>query len=203
MAARTDVVIVDTGCANLASVGFAFDRLGASYDISRDADVIYSASRVLIPGVGAAPYAMNILRQAQLVPVLQNLTQPAMGICLGMQLIFDRSVEGGSDVPCLGMVDGAIEALDTGDLPSPHMGWNQLGDLADDPILSGINAGDYAYFVHSYAAPVGDHTLATSQYGQKFSAIVRQGNVYGCQFHPERSSAVGSQILKNFLELSA
>ncbi|WP_017930575.1 imidazole glycerol phosphate synthase subunit HisH [Robiginitomaculum antarcticum] len=201
MAAQTDVVIVDTGCANLASVGFAFDRLGASYQISRDADVIYSAPRVLIPGVGAAPYAMNILREAQLVPVLQNLTQPVMGICLGMQLIFDLSVEGGRDVACLGMVDGAIEALNTADLPSPHMGWNQLGDLADDPLLVGISAGDYAYFVHSYAAPVSTYTLATSEYGQKFSAIVRQGNVYGCQFHPERSSATGARILKNFLEL--
>lgn len=198
-----DIAIVDTGCANLASVGFAFDRLGAKFKITRDADEIYSAPRVLIPGVGSAPYAMTTLREAQLVPVLQNLTQPVMGICLGMQLIFDQSLEGGEIVHCLGMVDGSVEELETGALPSPHMGWNQLELLSDDPLLDGISAGDYAYFVHSYAAPISGYTLARSTYGQGFSAIVRQGNVYGCQFHPERSSATGSRILKNFLEISA
>ena len=198
-----DIAIVDTGCANLASVGFAFDRLGAEFKITRDADEIYGAPRVLIPGVGAAPYAMTALREAQLIPVLQNLTQPVMGICLGMQLIFDQSLEGGETVPCLGMVDGSVEELDTRDLPTPHMGWNQLEDLVDDPLLDGINAGDYAYFVHSYAAPVSNYTLARSTYGESFSAIVRQGNVYGCQFHPERSSATGAKILKNFLEIAA
>lgn len=198
-----DIAIVDTGCANLASVGFAFDRLGVKFKITRNADEIYGAPRVLIPGVGAAPYAMTTLREAQLVPVLQNLTQPVMGICLGMQLIFDESVEGGKIVPCLGMVNGRVEALETGDLPSPHMGWNQLENLVDDPLLDGITAGDYAYFVHSYAAPVSSYTLAGSTYGQAFSAIVRQGNVYGCQFHPERSSATGAKILKNFMEIAA
>lgn len=195
------LAIVDTGCANLASVGFAFDRLGADYVITQDADQIYDAQRVLIPGVGAAPYAINELRQRELIPVLQNLTQPVMGICLGMQLIFDRSTENGG-TPCLGMVDGEIIDLDTGDLPSPHMGWNTLTDLADDPLLAGVNAGDYAYFVHSYAAPISARTLASCTYGQSFSAIVRQGNVYGCQFHPERSGKAGATILKNFLKVT-
>lgn len=194
------VAIVDTGCANLASVAFAFDRLGVDNVITQDSDIIYGAPRVLIPGVGAAPYAMDKLRERELIPVLQNLTQPVMGICLGMQLIFDRSTEG-TGVDCLGMVDGTIEALETGDLPCPHMGWNTLDDLADDPLLTGVNNGEYVYFVHSYAAPVSANTLATTTHGARFSAIVKQRNIYGCQFHPERSGKTGAKILKNFLDL--
>ena len=176
------LAIVDTGCANLASVGFAFDRLGSRYKITQDPDTIYGAERVIIPGVGSAGYAMDQLRERELIPVLQNLVQPVMGICLGMQLIFDRSHE--SDVPCLGMVDGFIDLLDTGSNPSPHMGWNTLENLENDPILDGVENGDYAYFVHSFAARISKKTLASSTYGETFSAIVRQGNVYGCQFHP-------------------
>jgi len=196
-----DVAIVDTGCANLASVKFAFDRLGAESVITQDPDKIYDSPRVILPGVGSAGYAMDKLRERELIPVVQNLVQPVLGICLGMQLIFDRSDEG--DVEGLGMVDGQIEILDTGALPSPHMGWNTLSDLAADPLLEGVNEGDYAYFVHSFAAPVSSKTLASAQYGAKFSAIVRQGNVYGCQFHPERSAKTGARIFKNFLEVNA
>jgi glutamine amidotransferase len=193
------VAIVDTGCANLASVGFAFDRLGANSLITQDPDQIYGADRVIIPGVGSALYAMDQLRQRELIPVLQNLVQPVMGICLGMQLIFDRSDEG--EVDCLGLCDGTIESLDTQGLASPHMGWNTLENLKDDPLLDGVENGDYAYFVHSFAAPVSDKTLASSTYGETFSAIVRQGNVYGCQFHPERSAKTGAKILDNFLRV--
>jgi glutamine amidotransferase len=195
-----DVAIVDTGCANLASVKFAFDRLGADSRITQDPDTIYGAPRVILPGVGSAGYAMDRLRERELIPVLQNLIQPVLGICLGMQLIFDRSDEG--DVQGLGMVDGGIEALETGDLPSPHMGWNTLSSLKDDPLLDGVNEGDYAYFVHSYAATISAKTLARAEYGSAFSAIVRQGNVYGCQFHPERSGQTGAKIFENFLKVS-
>lgn len=194
------VAIVDTGCANLASVGFAFERLGAKYTVTRDPDIIYGADHVVIPGVGSAAYAMDQLRQRELIPVLQNLVQPVLGICLGMQLIFDRSNEG--DVACLGMVDGEITALDTMEQPSPHMGWNTLENLEQDPLLNGIQAGAYAYFVHSYAAPVSSKTLAQTDYGVPFSAIVKQGNVYGCQFHPERSGKTGATILENFLKVA-
>jgi len=196
-----DAVIVDTGCANLASVGFAFERLGASYDVTDNPDKIYGAKRVIIPGVGSAGYAMDRLRERELIPVLQNLVQPVMGVCLGMQLIYDRSEENGS--ACLGMVDGEVSRLQTGDLPAPHMGWNTLDDLTDDPLLDGISAGDYVYFVHSYAAPVSQKTIASCRYGQSFSAIVRHGNVYGCQFHPERSGKTGAKILENFLKVAA
>lgn len=195
------VAIVDTGCANLASVRFAFERLGADKVITQDPDIIYGADRVVIPGVGSANYAMDQLRQRELIPVLQNLVQPVMGICLGMQLIFDRSNEG--EVDCLGMVDGTIERLDTKDQPSPHMGWNTLENIKADPLLDGVQNGAYVYFVHSYAAPVSSKTLAQTEYGMPFSAIVKQNNVYGCQFHPERSGKTGAQILENFLKVSA
>ncbi|MCF6220612.1 MAG: imidazole glycerol phosphate synthase subunit HisH [Robiginitomaculum sp.] len=194
------LAIVDTGCANLASVGFAFERLGARSIITKDADIIRSADHVILPGVGAMPYAMQALHARGLVEVLQNLTQPLMGICLGMQMLFSGSEEGGAEG--LGMLKGCIEQMDTGDLPSPHMGWNTLENISDDdPLMAGINQGDYVYFVHSYAAEISENTLASCTYGQPFSAIVRRGNIYGCQFHPERSGKVGAQILANFLKV--
>lgn len=195
-----NVVIVDTGCANLASVGFALDRIGAKKTITKDPKKIKKAKRVILPGVGAAPFAMQNLRERELVETLQNLTQPILGICLGMQLLFNFTEEG--EVPALGMVHGRVLDLDTGNQPSPHMGWNTLENVADDPLLKGVNSGDYAYFVHSYAVPIGDYTLASATHGDTFSAIIRQDNIFGCQFHPERSGATGARILENFLKAS-
>ena len=195
------VLIVDTKVANLASVGFAFDRLGVTHTTSDDPAEIASADRVLIPGVGAAPYAMRKIREAGLVDVLRSLEQPVLGICLGMQLLFETLEEGGEIAEGLGLVPGHVGTLDTGDLPSPHMGWNTLETIGDDPVTAGIKSGDYAYFVHSYAAPVADTTLASAQYGQPFTAIIRHGNVRGCQFHPERSAQTGASILKAFATL--
>ncbi|MEP3891804.1 MAG: imidazole glycerol phosphate synthase subunit HisH [Hellea sp.] len=197
------LVIVDTGVANLSSVKFAFDRLGVEARISDDVETITSAERVILPGVGAAPYAMRTINAKGLTPVLQSLTQPVMGICLGMQLIFETLEEGGAPVKGLGLVPGKITALDTKGQPSPHMGWNTLTKQSEDPLLEGINDNDYAYFVHSFAAPVSAITIASSEYGEKFSAIVRHKNVYGCQFHPERSSRVGAKIFENFLKVPA
>lgn len=195
------LVIVDTGCANLASVKYAFERLGASPLISDEAGVISAADRVVLPGVGSAPFAMRNIEIKQLKPVLRGLTQPVIGICLGMQLLFETLEEGGETVEGLGMVSGSVTELDTGDLPAPHMGWNTLSPVKDDPLLEGVTEGDFAYFVHSFAAQVSDATLAQAEYGSAFSAIVRQDNVWGCQFHPERSSKTGAQILKNFLDI--
>ena len=195
------VLIVDTKCANLASVGFAFDRLGISSKITDDPAEIASADRVLIPGVGSAPYAMDKINTAGLTETLSSLEQPVLGICLGMQLLFDELEEGGTLTKGLGLVPGRVTALETGELPSPHMGWNTLSDLKDDPVTADLSSGDYAYFVHSYAAPVTDNTLAASNYGQPFSAIVRHGNARGCQFHPERSAQTGAAILKAFAAL--
>lgn len=195
------VLIVDTKCANLASVGFAFDRLGITSIISDDPAQIMSADRVLIPGVGSAPYAMAKIKGAGLLETLKSLQQPVLGICLGMQLLFETLDEGGQTVAGLGLVPGRINALDTGHLPSPHMGWNRLTDLGDDPLTAGLSDGDHAYFVHSFAAPVSDMTLATTHYHNPFTAMLRHGNVRGCQFHPERSAATGATILKAFAAL--
>lgn len=197
------LVIVDTGVANLSSVKFAFDRLGVSALISDEPETINAAERVILPGVGAAPYAMKTINAKGLAPVLQSLSQPVMGICLGMQLIFETLEEGGTPTQGLGLVPGKVTALDTKGQPSPHMGWNTLTKKSNDPLLEGVRDNDYAYFVHSFAAPISDITLASSEYGTPFSAIVRHKNVYGCQFHPERSSRVGAKILENFLKVPA
>lgn len=196
------LVIVNTGVANLASVQFAFERLSIPTTITDDGDKIAAAERVIIPGVGAAPYAMTQIRAKGLVPILRALTQPVMGICLGMQLLFEELHEGGEIIEGLGLIPGAVTTLQTGKLPSPHMGWNNLTLNKPDPLIKDVSDGDYAYFVHSYAAAITDHTIASCAYGQPFSAIVRAGNVWGCQFHPERSAKVGAQILKNFAEIT-
>ena len=154
----------------------------------------------MLPGVGSAPFAMKSINAKGLKPVLQSLSQPVIGICLGMQLLFE-TLEEGESVEGLGLVPGAIKALDTEDLPSPHMGWNTLSPVKNDPLLNDVSDGDFAYFVHSYAAEISETTLAKTNYGTGFSAMVRNNNVWGCQFHPERSSKTGAQILKNFLDL--
>ena len=192
------LVIVDTGCANLSSVKFAFERLDIKVFISADPSEIAAADKVLIPGVGAAPYAMTQIKQRGLLETLQNLTQPTLGICLGMQLLFDVLTEGDVETQGLGLIPGRVGTLDTKGAPSPHMGWNALNLDKDVGLLNGINTGDYAYFVHSYAVPLGDYTVASATYGDRFSAIVQHKNVSGCQFHPERSSAIGAKILSNF-----
>lgn len=197
-----NLVIVDTGCANLASVTYAFERLGVQAVVSDEADVIRGAEKVVLPGVGSAPFAMKAIDSKGLKPVLQSLEQPVIGICLGMQLLFETLDEGGETVAGLGLIPGQVQTLQTGDLPSPHTGWNTLTRTSSDALLIGIEDGDYAYFVHSFAAPLSDYTLAQSEYGSPFSAIVRKDNVWGCQFHPERSSKTGARILSNFLDLS-
>ena len=195
-----DVVIVDSGGANLASLRFALDRLGAHSVISTDADVIARARRVLLPGVGAAHDAMRRLRELQLVDCLRSLQQPLLGICLGMQLLFNSSAEGATE--CLGVVDGAVLRLAAAPgRPVPHMGWNCCQVMGADPLLRGISEADYFYFVHSYAAQAVADTTATVEYGGSFSAVVRHNNFHGVQFHPERSSAAGARVLGNFLAL--
>ncbi len=192
------LAIVDTGCANLASVAHALDRLGASYEITDVPERIAQARRVILPGVGSMPTAMRSLEDKGLVDILRGLCQPVLGICLGMQLLFETSEEGGRG---LGVLAGRVGKLDVGDLPLPHMGWNRLENVHRDDLLKGIENGEYVYFVHSFAVPIGAVTLAACTYGQRFSAIVRRNNFYGCQFHPERSGKTGAKILTNFLEL--
>lgn len=197
----TDAVIIDSGGANLASLQFAFERLGATTRISADAREIACAARVVLPGVGSARDAMMRLRLAGLTEVLPTLTCPVLGICLGMQLLFERSEEGETD--CLGILPGTLRRLSPAEgRPVPHMGWNQLVPLRADPVLEGIVENDYVYFVHSFALPLADTTVASTHYGAELSAIVRRDNFWGMQFHPERSARVGAQLLSNFLRLA-
>jgi glutamine amidotransferase len=200
-----DVVVIDSGGANIASLLYALRRLGSEAEVSNDAARIRAASHVLLPGVGAAPDAMARLRSAGVDALLPTLTQPVLGICLGMQLLFEASEEaagGARETPCLGVVPGRVGRMTVAPgLPVPHMGWNQLEPLQDDPLFNGITRGEYVYFVHSFAAPVSDYTLAACDYGSRFTAAVRRNNFRGVQFHPERSAAVGAKLLGNFLAI--
>jgi glutamine amidotransferase len=196
----TEVVIVDSGGANLASLQYALKRLGAACEVSADVRTIMHAERVLLPGVGAAVQAMRRLRAAGLSEVLRTLTQPVLGVCLGMQLLFERSEEGATD--CLGLLPHTVRALNPAPgRPVPHMGWNTIKRLKSDPLLDGVADGDFAYFVHSYASQITPYTLASTEYGTTLSAVVRRDNFWGAQFHPERSSVTGAQVLQNFLRL--
>ena len=196
-----DAVIIDSGGANLASLQFAFERLGAKTQVSADASEIRSAPRVILPGVGSAGDAMARLRSNRVADLLPTLTQPVLGICLGMQLLFERSEEG--ETECLGILPTSVRRLQPKDgQPVPHMGWNQLALVREDPLLEGITPNDYVYFVHSFAAPVSDVTLASANYGSTLSAVVRRSNFWGTQFHPERSAQVGARVLANFLNLA-
>ena len=155
---------------------------------------------MILPGVGAAGPAMARLQALDLVDVLRGLTQPVLGVCLGMQLLCAHSEEG--DVDGLGVVPATVQHLSARPgLRVPHMGWNRLLARADHPLLDGLTADAQAYFVHSYAVPLGDYTIAATEHGQTFAAVLARGNFFGMQFHPERSAAVGMRLLRNFLSL--
>lgn len=203
------LVIIDTGCANLASVRMAFERLGVTPLVSRDAADIERADKLILPGVGTAVAAMRNLNERNLVPLIRAARQPLLGFCLGMQMLAQASEETmcGSEKPdeglidCLGIVPGRIRLMEVGNLRLPHMGWNQIEHNETHPLLRGIPSGSYFYFVHSYALEVTAATLASCDYGTPFTAIVGQDNFFGAQFHPERSGAAGARLLQNFLEL--
>jgi len=200
MSGALDVAIIDSGGANLASLRYALDRLGARCEVSTDPDVIAAAPRVLLPGVGAAADAMARLRERGLDRLIPQLRAPLLGICLGMQLLFEHSAEG--DTPCLGVVPGRIERLQPAPgRPVPHMGWNTLELKRADPLFSGIANGERVYFVHSYAASPSETTVAAVTYGRPLAGALRYQNFHGVQFHPERSAAAGAQLLRNFLSL--
>jgi glutamine amidotransferase len=194
------LAIIDSGGANISSVKHALRRLGANPVFTADADTIRSAERVILPGVGAAGAAMSRLNELGLVQCIRELQQPVLGICLGMQLLFEKSDE--DDVACLGIIPGTLKKLapSTG-IRVPHMGWNTTSTVNDDPLLAGLGKHPWFYFVHSYYAPIAPGTLASCEHGEPFSAIVRQGNFSGAQFHPERSARSGARLLANFLEM--
>lgn len=194
------LAIIDSGGANIASVRFAIERLGVAVELTTDPQRVRSATHVILPGVGRAADCMSRLQQSGLVETIKTLKQPLLGICVGMQLLFQSSDEG--DVECLGVLPGRVQRFpDRAGLPVPHMGWNQINILRPSILTQGVHADDYVYFVHSFAAPVSDMTLASTDYGAPFSSIVQRNNIYGAQFHPERSARVGAIILRNFLSI--
>ena len=199
---ESPLAIIDSGGANIASLLYAFERLQTAATLTTDPEVIRNAERVILPGVGAARDAMQRLRDNDLIDVIRGLEQPVLGICLGMQLLADASEE--EDVECLGIIPGTAARLpaDT-TCPVPNMGWCAITKQGEHPLLQDIDDGSYFYFVHSYALPVSDYTLASATHAEPFSAIVGSRNFVAAQFHPERSSAAGSRLLQSFLGLAA
>jgi glutamine amidotransferase len=193
------VAIVDSGGANIASLLFAFERLGVEATLTTDAAVIRAAERVVLPGVGAARDAMQRLQDAALVDVIRELEQPVLGICLGMQLLCDASEE--DDVECLGIIPGIARKLEVSEgCAVPNMGWCATRRVASHAILDGIEDGSWFYYLHSYALPVSRATIATACHTHEFSAMVCKDNFVAAQFHPERSSRAGARLLQNFME---
>ena len=192
------IAIIDSGGANIASLLYACKRLGHVANLTTDEAVIKHADRVILPGVGAAADAMQRLRDRGLIDVVKGLEQPVLGICLGMQLLAEASEE--DNVECLGLIPGTVEKLE-GDVhcPVPNMGWCPIEVRASHDLLAGLDSGSWFYFVHSYALPVNDYTIATARHASPFSAIVSRRNFFAAQFHPERSSSAGARLLMNFL----
>ncbi|ABF13911.1 imidazole glycerol phosphate synthase subunit HisH [Candidatus Palibaumannia cicadellinicola] len=195
------VVIIDTCCANLFSVIAAIRRLGYQPEVSHDAKVILQANKLFLPGVGTAYAAMEQLYNRKLIDLIKLMTQPVLGICLGMQLLGSSSDENGG-VTTLGIIKASVKRISNFNMPWPHMGWNKVTQKAtNNRLFHGIPEDSYFYFVHGYAMQLCDATIAQANYGKPFTAAIAQDNFFGVQFHPERSGTVGQQLLKNFLEM--
>lgn len=197
----TEVTVLAYGAGNTASVRFALERLGATVRLTDDPLAVAEAERLILPGVGAAGWAMARLSALNLVEPIRAFARPLLGVCLGQQLLFETSEEG-EPVPLLGLIPGAVRRLEPGPgLTVPHMGWSRLAAVREDPLLEGVEDGSWAYFVHGFVCPDGPATLARADYGGPVPAMVRSANRWGCQFHPERSAGAGARILRNFVEL--
>jgi glutamine amidotransferase len=192
------VAIVKYNAGNTASVANALNRLGVEPVISTDAGTLRAADRVIFPGVGEASTAMRYLRERNLDSVIRSLTQPVLGICLGMQLLCESSEE--NDTACLGILPYRVRKFAANGLKVPHIGWNRIGDLRSK-IFSSVDDGEYVYFVHGFYVEAGDDTTASCVYGEKFSAALEHENFYAVQFHAEKSGDAGQRILENFLNL--
>ena len=195
-----NLTIVKYNAGNIQSVLYALERIGVEATVTDDHEKINSADKVIFPGVGEASSAMRYLKERGLNEVLKSLTQPVLGVCLGMQLMCKYSEE--NDTECLGIFDEKVKHFIPTDtsIKVPQIGWNNIYDLKTD-LFKGLADNSYCYFVHGYYAALGEHTIATTDYVQPYSSGLHRDNFYGVQFHPEKSASVGEKILKNFLEL--
>lgn len=191
--------IIDYGAGNIRSVINALERLDTPWTVSGSADELGGCERLILPGVGAAASAMELLRRNELACWLRGVTVPLLGICLGAQLLFERSGEGAC--ACLGVIPGDVVKLDGGGLKVPHIGWNRVRRLRPDPLFEGIGDGTHFYFVHAYHIPIVAATSCVTSHGAEFSSAVAAGNYRGVQFHPEKSGEAGLRLLGNFLKL--
>ena len=197
---KNTIAIVDAGGSNLSSLTFALDRIKANYITTNQINNIEDSSHVILPGVGAANDAMDKLEESNLIEVIKNLKQPTLGICLGMQLLLDYSME--DNVKCLSIIEGQCEAFSNkDDYPVPHMGWNNVNFNKSSPLTEDLKNEDYFYFVHSYYVPLSDSSIGITEYKKSFTSIIQKENFYGTQFHPEKSSDQGSKLLRNFINL--
>ena len=196
------IAIIKYNAGNIQSVLYALERIGHTAIVTDNADEIVNADKVIFPGVGEASTAMNYLKERNLDKLICSLTQPVLGICLGMQLMCKYSEE--NDTKCLGIFDEEVKKFapqpPNDGLKVPQIGWNSIYDLKTD-LFKNIQGNSYCYFVHGYYAAKGEHTIATTDYVQPYSSALRKNNFYGVQFHPEKSATTGEQILKNFIEL--
>ncbi len=194
------IAIINYDAGNLASVSNALERLGVPYTVTNKIEELEQSEAVIFPGVGHARPAMKSLRKHGLDTFLEETKKPVLGICLGMQLLYESSEEG--DTGGLGLIPGTLKRFDPARGKVPHMGWNTLDELSPDPhpLLRGLTEKQYFYFVHSYYAPVNAYTLATCSYLGEFAAVAGRDNIVGVQFHPEKSSEAGSLLLQNFIE---
>lgn len=197
-----NVVIINTNCANLYSVQIMLNNLKCNAIISDDPKIILQADKLLLPGVGTAKAAMNQLKAKKLIQLIKNYDRPILGICLGMQLLGSKSEEN-NHIKTLNIINIPIKRIQSNTLPIPHMGWNNITILKEHILFYGIKKNHYFYFSHSYMMAVCQFTIAQSDYGQPFSAAIQYKNFFGVQFHPEKSSVPGRQLIKNFLEISS
>lgn len=192
-----NVAIIDYDAGNVQSLKFALDKLGVDSILTKDRELISKSDKVIFPGQGAAKNAMNKLHINDLVDLIPKLKQPVLGICLGMQLLFEKTEEG--NVNGLGIIEGYVKKFSE-KVKVPQMGWNTLENL-ESKLFNNINEGEYMYLVHSYYVPIVPETIGISEYDLKYSIAVKKNNFYGVQFHPEKSSFSGNKLLNNFLKL--
>lgn len=197
---KNTIAIVNAGGSNISSLTFALDRLKANYITTNQIAQIEDSSHVILPGVGAAYDAMDKLKRSDLIEVVKNLKQPTLGICLGMQLLLQYSME--NNVNCLSIIEGRCKAFTQQDkYPVPHMGWNNVNFNKFSPLTEDLKSEDYFYFVHSYYVPIGASSIGITDYSEPFTSIIQKDNFYGTQFHPEKSSDQGSKLLRTFINL--